>query len=159
MSENIGNQSRIMRYLVITVGVAFLAYVSRTICSMLLTRISLEMSALIPLVAFVINVLAAIVAASRNRRKTFCSVLSWWLAVPVMAVLELLFNMLGSYACRPVMEAVLSMAPPMEMGAWLRNVSIAVNLIQFALWAVLSYLFQRFVLYRDTLDTNGLTQR
>ena len=153
MSENIGKQSRIMRYLVITAGVAFLAYVSRMLCSMLLTRISLEMSALIPPVNFAINALAAIIAASRNRRKTFRSALSWWIAVPVMAVLELLFDMLGAYAWRPVMETVLSAAPPMEMGAWLQNASIAINLIQFALWAALAYLFQRFVLYRDTLDT------
>lgn len=105
-----------------------------------------------------VNLLAAIIAAALNRRYVFRSALAWGIAIPVMTVLEMLFDILTGILWQPVMQEILqrSMAYSAEplVGSLLANATLAFNLAQFALWAVLAYLFQRFVLYRESLDTN-----
>lgn len=105
-----------------------------------------------------INLLAAIIAAVLNRRHVFRSTLAWGIAIPVMTVLEMLFDTMTGMLWRSVMQEVMqrSMAASAEplLGSYLANAAYAFNLSQFVLWAVLAYLFQRFVLYRETLDTN-----
>ena len=105
-----------------------------------------------------VNLVAAIIAAALNRRYVFRSALAWGIAIPVMTVLEMLFDILTGMLWQPVMQEILqrSMAYSAEplVGSLLANATLAFNLAQFALWAVLAYLFQRFVLYRESLDTN-----
>ena len=105
-----------------------------------------------------VNLLAAIIAAALNRRYVFRSALAWGIAIPVMTVLEMLFDILTGMLWQPVLQEILqrSMAYSAEplVGSLLANATLAFNLAQFALWAVLAYLFQRFVLYRESLDTN-----
>lgn len=105
-----------------------------------------------------VNLVAAIIAAALNRRYVFRSTLAWGIAIPVMTVLEMLFDILTGMLWQPVMQEILqrSMAYSAEplVGSLLANATLAFNLAQFALWAVLAYLFQRFVLYRESLDTN-----
>lgn len=105
-----------------------------------------------------VNLLAAILTAALNRRYVFRSALAWGIAIPVMTVLEMLFDILTGRLWQPVLQEILqrSMAYSAEplVGSLLANATLAFNLAQFALWAVLAYLFQRFVLYRESLDTN-----
>lgn len=108
-----------------------------------------------------INLLAAIIAAALNRRYAFRSTLAWGIAIPVMTVLEMLFDTLTGMLWQPVIQAIIQQsleysAEPM-VGDLLANATYAFNLTQFVLWAVLAYLFQRFVLYRESLDTNLIT--
>ena len=105
-----------------------------------------------------VNLLAAIIAAALNRRYVFRSALAWGIAIPVMTVLEMLFDILTGMLWQPVLQEILqrSMEYSAEptVGNLLANASVAFNLTQFTIWAVLAYLFQRFVLYRESLDTN-----
>ena len=105
-----------------------------------------------------VNLLAAILTAALNRRFVFRSALAWGIAIPVMTVLEMLFDILTGMLWQPVLQEILqrSMEYSAEptVGSLLANATLAFNLAQFALWAVLAYLFQRFVLYRESLDTN-----
>ncbi len=108
-----------------------------------------------------VNLLAAIIVAALNRRYVFRSTLAWVIAIPVMTVLEMLFDMFTGMLWQPVMQEIIrqSMAYSVEplVGNLLANATLAFNLTQFALWAVLAYLFQRFILYRGSLDTNLTT--
>jgi hypothetical protein len=108
-----------------------------------------------------VNLLAATIAAALTRRYVFRSTLAWGIAIPVMTVLEMLFDILTGMLWQPVLQEILqrSMAYSAEplVGNLLANATLAFNLAQFALWAVLGYLFQRFVLYRESLDTNLTT--
>ena len=105
-----------------------------------------------------VNLLAATIAAALTRRYVFRSALAWGIAIPVMTVLEMLFDILTGMLWQPVLQGILqrSMAYSAEplVGSLLANASVAFNLTQFTIWAVLAYLFQRFVLYRESLDTN-----
>ena len=108
-----------------------------------------------------VNLLAATIAAALNRRYVFRSTLAWRIAIPVMTVLEMLFDIFTGMLWQPVLQEILqrSMAYSAEplVGNLLANATLAFILAQFALWAVLGYLFQRFVLYRESLDTNLTT--
>ena len=143
---------RMMRYIVIMAGVTFIAYMVRTFISMLMARQGTAMAAMTVYVSVGISVLTAIITASLNRRHVFCSTLARGIAITVMVVLNLLFNWMTGMLWRPVMEQMMASADPLMMGQSLQLASYAFNLIQFAAWAVLAYLFQRFVLYRNTLD-------
>ena len=149
---------RIARYLVITAAVTFVAYALRVFVNMQVARQGAEALASIQTyLPFIVNLLAAIITAALNRRYTFRSALAWGIAIPVMTVLEMLFDILTGRLWQPVLQAALSNADTMQTGQVLQATSYTFNLVQFALWAVLAYLFQRFVLYRerlDTLDTN-----
>ena len=101
----------------------------------------------------VIDVLTAVVLAAFHRRYVFRSTLAWGIAVPVMVALEILFAALTGRFFLPVMEAALAYAPARPMGQIVALASYAFNLTKFVLWAVLAYLFQRFVLYRESLDS------
>lgn len=108
-----------------------------------------------------VNLLAAIITAVLNRRYAFRSTLAWGIAIPVMTLLEMLFDNLTGMLWQPVMQEIIRQstaysAEPL-VGDLLANATFAFNLTQFALWAVLAYLFQRFVLYRESLDTNLIT--
>lgn len=144
---------RMMRYIVIMAGVTFIAYMVRTFISMLMARQGIEMAAMIVYVNVGISLLAAIITASLNRRHVFRSTLAWGIAITVMVVLNLLFNWMTGMLWRPVIEQMMASADPLMMGQRLQLASYAFNLMQFAAWAVLAYLFQRFVLYRESLDT------
>ena len=108
-----------------------------------------------------VNLLAAIIAAALNRRYVFRSTLAWGIAIPVMTVLEMLFDTLTGMLWQPVIQEIIrqSMGYSAEplVGNLLANATLSFNLAQFALWAFLAYLFQRFVLYRESLDTNLAT--
>lgn len=150
---------RIARYFAITASVTFVAYALRVFVNMIVGRQGVEalasIQAYFPLV---VNLLAAILTAALNRRYVFRSALAWGIAIPVMTVLEMLFDILTGRLWQPVLQEILqrSMAYSAEplVGSLLANATLAFNLAQFALWAVLAYLFQRFVLYRESLDTN-----
>ena len=153
---------RIARYFAITASVTFVAYALRVFVNTLVGRQGVEalasIQAYFPLV---INLLAAIITAALNRRYTFRSALAWGIVIPVMTVLEMLFDILTGSLWAPVMQEITqhSMAYSAEplVGNLLANAAVAFNLAQFSLWAVLAYLFQRFVLYRESLDTNLIT--
>ena len=146
---------RIARYLVITAAVTFVAYALRVFVNMQVARQGAEALASIQTyLPFIVNLLAAIITAALNRRYTFRSALAWGIAIPVMTVLEMLFDILTGRLWQPVLQAALSNADTMQTGQVLQATSYTFNLVQFALWAVLAYLFQRFVLYRESLDTN-----
>lgn len=108
-----------------------------------------------------VNLLAAIIAAALNRRYVFRSTLAWGIAIPVMTVLEMLFDTLTGMLWQPVIQEIIrqSMGYSAEplVGNLLANATLSFNLAQFALWTFLAYLFQRFVLYRESLDTNLAT--
>ena len=145
---------RIARYLVITAAVTFVAYALRVFVNMQVARQGAESLASIQTyLPFIVNLLAAIITAALNRRYTFRSTLAWGIAIPVMTVLEMLFDTLSGMLWLPVLQAALSNTDAMQMGPVLQTASYTFNLIQFVLWAVLAYLFQRFVLYRESLDT------
>lgn len=153
---------RIARYFAITASVTFAAYIIRSFANMLMGRLGME--ALITTHTYfspVVNLAAAIIVAALNRRYVFRSTMAWGIAIPVMTVLEMLFDILTGMLWQPVIQGILrhSMAYSAEplVGNLLANATFAFNLTQFALWAALAYLFQRFVLYRDSLDTNLIT--
>lgn len=153
---------RFIRYLSITAGITFIAYLARTCCGMFMARQGVEtLAAAQEYVYLGINLLSALIAAALNRRYVFRSTLAWGIAIPVMVLLELLFDTLTGMLWQPVMQEVLrqsteSSAEPL-IGNTLANASYAFNLVQFALWTVLGYLFQRFVLYRTSLDASLIT--
>lgn len=146
-------RGRIGRYLTVMVSVTLVAYIIRTLISSMLARESAaaiaQWSAYVNLA---INVVAATVVAARNRCYTFRSNRPWALAIPVMVVLELLFDMLTGMLWSPVMRELLQMPLGLEGGYYVMLISYGFNIVQFAVWAVLAYLFQRYVLYRSTLD-------
>lgn len=150
---------RIPRYFVITAGVTLIAYCIRSIAGMVIGRQGFEVLAAAQTYFFpAVNLLAAVIAAVLCRRYAFRSTLAWAIAIPVVVILELLFDTLTGMLWQPVMQEVIRQsveysAEPL-VGNHLANASYAFNLLQFALWAVLGYLFQRFVLYRESLDTN-----
>ena len=150
---------RIARYFAITASVTFVAYALRVFVNMIVGRQGVEALASIPAyLPLVVNLLAAILTAALNRRYVFRSALAWGIAIPVMTVLEMLFDMLTGMLWQPVLQEILQRsieysAEP-TVGSLLANATLAFNLAQFTLWAVLAYLFQRFVLYRESLDTN-----
>ena len=150
--SNMASRGRIVRYISVMAGVTLIAYMVRTVISILMARQSAAMAAMSVYVSLAVSVLTAIITASLNRRHVFRSSLAWGLAVPVMVVLKMLFDWLCGMLWRPVMEQMITAADPLMMGQHLQMASYAFNLIQFAAWAVLAYLFQRFVLYRNTLD-------
>ena len=145
---------RIARYFAITASITFVAYVLRVFVNMLVGRQGAEALASIQVYfPLVVNLLAAIITAALNRRYTFRSALAWGIAIPVMTALEMLFDILTGSLWRPVMEAALAHTSAISIGQILQIASYTFNLAQFVLWAVLAYLFQRFVLYRESLDT------
>ena len=145
---------RIARYFAITASVTFVAYALRVFVIMLVGRQGAEALASIQVYfPLVVNLLAAIITAALNRRYTFRSALAWGIAIPVMTALEMLFDILTGSLWRPVMEAALAHTSAISIGQILQIASYTFNLAQFVLWAVLAYLFQRFVLYRESLDT------
>ena len=149
---------RIARYFAITASVTFVAYALRVFVNMLVGRQGAEALASIQVYfPLVVNLLAAIITAALNRRYTFRSALAWGIAIPVMTALEMLFDILTGSLWRPVMEAALAHTSAISIGQILQIASYTFNLAQFVLWAVLAYLFQRFVLYRESLDTNLTT--
>ena len=153
---------RIARYFAITAAVTFAAYFIRSFASMLMARQdTAALSAANTYFSPAVNLLAAILVAALNRKYTFRSNLAWGIAIPVMTVLEILFDTLTGMLWRPVLQEILrrSMAYSAEplVGNLLANATLAFNLAQFALWAVLAYLFQRFVLYQESLDANLIT--
>ncbi len=153
---------RIARYFAITAAVTFIAYFLRSTVSMLMARQGTEILATThTCISPAVNLVAAIIAAALNRRYTFRSTLAWGIAIPVMTVLEMLFDTLTGMLWQPMMQEIIRQsmeysAEPL-VGNLLANATLAFNLAQFALWAVLAYLFQRFVLYRGSLDTNLTT--
>ena len=145
---------RIARYFAITASITFVAYVLRVFVNMLVGRQGVEALATIQAYfPLVVNLLAAIITAVLNRRYTFRSALAWGIAIPVMTALEMLFDILTGSLWAPVMEAALAHTSAISIGQILQIASYTFNLAQFVLWAVLAYLFQRFVLYRESLDT------
>lgn len=153
---------RIARYFAITATVTFAAYFIRSFASMLIARQGTAvLSATNTYFSPAVNLLAAIFVAALNRKYTFRSNLAWGIAIPVMTVLEMLFDTLTGMLWQPVLQEILrqSMGYSAEplVGNLLANATLAFNLAQFSLWAVLAYLFQRFVLYRESLDTNLIT--
>ena len=153
---------RIARYFAITAAATFVAYALRVFVNTLVGRQGVEALASIqPYFPLVVNLLAAIITAALNRRYVFRSALAWGIAIPVMTVLEMLFDLFTGMLWQPVMQAIIQQsmeysAEPL-VGNLLANATFAFNLTQFVLWAVLAYLFQRFVLYRESLDTNLTT--
>ncbi|MBQ7848748.1 MAG: hypothetical protein IJ343_03400 [Clostridia bacterium] len=146
-------RGRIGRYLTVTVSITLVAYIIRTLVSAVLARESAEAIAQwSTCVSLTVNVLAAIVVSAMNRSYTFRSNASWALTIPVMVVLELLFDMLTGMLWSPVMRELMQMPLGLEGGYYLMLISYGFNIVQFAVWAVLAYLFQRYVLYRNTLD-------
>ena len=145
---------RIARYLAITAAITFAAYMLRSITSMLMARQSIE--ALATTQSYftpAVNLLAAIITAALNRRYTFRSTLAWGISIPVMAVLEMLFDTLTGMLWSSALQAALTNTAAETIGQTLQIASYTFNLVQFALWAMLAYLFQRYVLYRETLDS------
>lgn len=144
---------RIGRYLTVMVSVTLVAYIIRTLISAMLAR---ESAAAIAqwsaYVSLAINAVAATVVAARNRSYTFRSNMPWVLAIPVMVVLELLYDLLTGMLWSPVMREMMQIPLGLEGGYYLMLISYGFNIVQFAVWAVLAYLFQRYVLYRNTLD-------
>lgn len=146
---------RFARCFAFTASGAFIAYVLRNLIVMMAARQGVEaIHAAQTYFFFAINLLTAAIVAMLNRRYVFRSDLTWTVAIPVMVVLELLFDMLTGMLWQPVIRTMLEPVPDMQMGAVLQTASYAFSLIQFMIWAVLAYLFQRFVLYRESLDTN-----
>ena len=156
------NFRRIARYFAITATVTFAAYFLRSTVNMLMARQGTEiLAATQTYFSPAVNLVAAIIAATLNRRYAFRSTLAWGIAIPVVVLLEMLFDTLTGMLWQPVMEEVIQRsveysAEPL-IGNTLANASYAFNLVQFALWTVLGYLFQRFVLYRTSLDASLIT--
>ena len=149
---------RIARYFAITAAVTFVAYVLRVFVNMQVARQGADALASIQTYfPIIVNLLAAIIAAVLNRKYTFRSNLAWGIAIPVVVLLEMLFDILTGRLWQPVMQSVLAQTSSAAIGQVLQTAAYAFNLTQFALWALLSYLFQRFVLYRGSLDTNLAT--
>lgn len=147
------SRGRIGRYLTVSVGVTLVAYIIRTLVSAMLAR---ESAATIAqwstCVSLTVNVLAAIIVSALNRCYTFRSNAPWALTIPVMVVLELLYDLLTGMLWSPVMREMMQIPLGLEGGYYLMLISYGFNIVQFAVWAVLAYLFQRYVLYRNTLD-------
>lgn len=95
------------------------------------------------------------VAALLNRRITFRSTFKWYIAVPVVVLVGMLLEFLRGLAVNLLLTVVYSMAANSGMtpsdGIILAVIYGSLGM-QILLWLVLSYLLQRFVLYRDTLD-------
>ena len=155
---------RIVRYFAITASVTFAAYFIRSFANMLMAQQGAE--ALIATQTYfspAVNLLAAIIVAALNRRYVFRSNLAWGIAIPVMTLLEMLFDKLTGMLWQPVMEKIMQQAIAQSteplVGNYLANAAYAFNLTQFALWAILAYLFQRFVIYRESLDTLATNEK
>lgn len=147
-------RGRIGRYLTVTVSVTLVAYIIRTLIGSMLAREGAETLAAWSMYAnLAINAVAATVVAARNRSYTFRSLMPWGLAIPVMVVLELLYDALTGMLWSPVLQTLLQAPLGLQGGYYLMMISYGFNIVQFAVWAVLAYLFQRYVLYRNTLDT------
>ena len=156
------NRRRFVRYFSITAPVAFAAYVLNVFSSMLIARQGADaLAAANTYLSPAINLAAAVIAAALCRRYVFRSTLAWGVAIPVMAALEMLYDMVTGMLWQPVMQQIVNQAIERSaetlVGNVLANAAYAFNLVQFALWAVLSYLFQRFILYRESLDASLIT--
>ncbi len=78
------------------------------------------------------------IAAALNQRFTFRAKGRWWVSPLIMAGLGLLFGFAGAF----LLDAVLKLEPAGVTGVVLT-----------ALWLIVQYLVQRFVLFGKTLDT------
>lgn len=143
---------RIVRYFAMTAAVAFVSDFQNTMTMTWLARRGMEaVSAYARIVSPVLFLLASAITAALNRRYVFRSTLAWGVAIPVMVLLEYLFSALINRLWLPIVEAAMY-APSVLIGGALVSPVHAFSLARFVLWAALAYLFQRFVLYRETLD-------
>lgn len=84
-----------------------------------------------------------------NRYFTFHATEKWYIAVPMMVGAQFLWSLLDSYSSMMLLN-------------WLHGTPesiMAAAQIKSVLWVIVSYLLQRCVIYRHTLDTNGWYRR
>ena len=93
---------------------------------------------------------------------TFRSRAGWYWTIPAVIGVSLAFDLLNSLIWNAAGELIInSLAADGGMTAFgaVMLVSSIWSGVGFVLWLIVSYVFQRFVLYRRTLDTNGLVRR
>ena len=101
-------------------------------------------------------------AALLNRCLTFRSRAGWYWSIPAMIGVYLTFQVLNTAVAGAIWEPLAELMAAengMSFGAAISLISLSYSGVSAVLWLVVSYVFQRFVLYRRTLDTNGLAQR
>ena len=101
-------------------------------------------------------------AALLNRCLTFRSRAGWYWSIPAMIGVYLTFQVLNTAVAGAIGEPLAELMAAengMSFGAAISLISLSYSGVSTVLWLVVSYVFQRFVLYRRTLDTNGLAQR
>lgn len=101
-------------------------------------------------------------AAFLNRGLTFRSRAGWYWSIPAMIGVYLTFRVLNTVVSGAIWEPLTElMAARNDISFAAANAAVSFlwSIVSTALWLVISFVFQRFVLYRRTLDTNGLAQR
>lgn len=112
--------------------------------------------------SWLLGLLAEIGTALLQRAVTFRSRAGWYWTIPAVIGVSLAFDLLNSLIWNAVGESIInSLAADggMTVVGAVTIVSSIWSGVGFVLWLIVSYVFQRFVLYRRTLDTNGLVRR
>ena len=134
---------RIAKFVLITgaVNLAF-SVANNVIVNGLAASRSGSIGQTLSLLSYAYTILTAIIAALLNRYFTFRATEKWYIAVPVMVIAALGWDVLST----------LPRAASVQLGA-----NVAMNMISIlgAAWFVVSYLLQRCVIYAHTTDTNG----
>lgn len=137
---------RIIKFLLITLAVNLAFSIVDNFMNGLVVSRSASIGQTLSLLSYAYTILTAGIAALLNRYFTFRATEKWYIAVLVMVIAALIWNWL----------AALPRAASANLG-----VDAALNMISIlgAAWFVVSYLLQRYVLYRHTADQNGWYRR
>ena len=138
---------RIVKFILIT-GLVNLVFTiaNNVITNGLVASRSISVGQMLSMLSYAYTILTAIIATLLNRYFTFRATEKWYIAVPVMVIAALGWNLLTS----------LPRAASAQLGM---NASLNMISILGAAWFVVSYLLQRCVIYSHTIDTNGWYRR
>ena len=154
---------RLLMVLLISVGISFVSWLLGFLLGTIINTVAgqhgvdtlVKVTSFMRVFYFVEDLLVVTVITLLCKRFVFGSPLKWYIALPVVLVVYVIFDLLNSAVYGAVINAVLSerMAPGgITVGQFISVAGYLNAFLDFLVWLAVSYLLQRFVLYRNTLD-------
>lgn len=154
---------RVLMFLLISVGISFVSWLLGFLLGTIVNTVAgqhgvdtlARVTSFMRVFYFVKDLLVVSVITLLCKRFVFGSSLKWYIALPVVLVVYVLFDLLNNAVYGAVINAVLSerMAPGrITVGQFISVAGYLNAFLGFLVWLAVSYLLQRCVLYRNTLD-------
>ena len=154
---------RVLMFLLISVGISFVSWLLGFLLGTIINTVAgqygvdtlVKVSSFMRVFYFVKDLLVVTVITLLCKRFVFGSSLKWYIALPVVLVVYVIFDLLNSAVYGVVVNAIISerMAPGgITVGQFLSVAGYLSTFLGFLVWLAVSYLLQRLVLYRNTLD-------